>query len=171
MPSRRLTLVLVGLLLASGVSIVAGAMIDAPPTATFSNEDDRSYRITMFTPPDQQTALLTNVAVTTPDGDRQRVTVGDLVWHESYRNASVADDVRARQIVLAPGEEVTTTVQSWSPGDVTVYLIERQAGTESTLRADIVTCTQREQQYSRTFEDGSASGSSVCASSLGWILT
>jgi hypothetical protein len=170
MPSRRFALVLVGLLLASGASIVAGAAIDAPPTATFANEDDRSYRITMLTPPDHQTALLTNVAVTTPEGDRRLVTVEDLVWGERYRNASVADDVPTNQVVLAPGEEVTTTVESWTPGDLTVYIVERRAGAESSVRVDVVTCTQREQQYSRTFENGSASGSSVCASSLDWLL-
>lgn len=170
MPSRRFTLVLLGLVLASGVSLVAGATVDAPPTATFTNEDDESYRITMITPPDRQTALLTNVAVTTPDGDRQLVTVKDLVWNEQYRNASVADDVETSQIVVDPGETVTTSVGSWEPGDYTVYLFERRAGPHSSVRADIVTCTQRQQEYSWTFEDGGGSGGRVCASSLDWLL-
>jgi hypothetical protein len=170
MPSRRFTLALVGLVLASGVSLAAGAAIDAPPTATFTNEDSESYRITMITPPDRQTALLTNVAVTTQAGDRQLVTVQDLVWHEPYRNVSVADDVQTSQVVVQPGETVTTSVESWEPGDYTVYLIERQAGTHSSVRADIVTCTQRQQEYSWTFEDRSGSGGYSCASSLDWLL-
>lgn len=170
MPSRRFTLVFVALLLASGVSLVAGATIDGPPTATFTNEDDESYRITMITPPDRQTALLTNVAVTTPEGDRQLVTVEDLVWDEPYRNASVADDVETSQIVVHPGETVNTTVESWEPGDYTVYLIERRAGTDSSVRTDIVTCTQRQQEYSWTFENSGGSGGHVCASSLDWLL-
>jgi hypothetical protein len=170
MPSRRFTLVLVGLLIASGASLVAGAAIDAPPTATFSNEDSESYRITMITPPDRHTALLTNVAVTTQAGDRQLVTVQDLVWHEPYRNVSVADDVETSQVVVQPGETVTTSVESWEPGDYTVYLIERRAGSDSSVRADIVTCTQRQQEYSRTFENRASSGGSVCASSLDWLL-
>ncbi|MFC5369119.1 hypothetical protein [Salinirubrum litoreum] len=170
MPSRRFTLVLVGLLLASGVSLAAGAVIDGPPTATFTNEDDESYRITMITPPDRHAALLTNVAVTTQGGDRQLVTVEDLVWDEPYRNASVADDVETSQIVVDPGETVTTSVESWEPGDNTVYLIERRAGPDSSVRADIVTCPQRQQEYNWTFENSGGSGSSVCASSLGWFL-
>jgi hypothetical protein len=170
MPSRRFTLVLVGLLLASGASLAAGAVIDAPPTATFTNEDSESYRITVITPPDRQTALLTNVAVTTPEGDRQLVAVKDLVWEEPYRNASVADDVQTSQIVVDPGETVTTTVESWDPGDNTVYLIERRAGPDSSVSVDIVTCTQRQQEYSWTFENSGGSGSSVCASSLDWLL-
>lgn len=170
MPSRRFSLVLAGLLLASGGSLVAGAVIDAPPTATFTNEDDESYRITMFTPPDRHTALLTNVAVTTPDGDRRLVTVRDLVWDEPYRNASVADDVETTQVVVHPGETATTSVESWEPGDNTVYLVERRAGSHSSVRADVVTCTQRQQEYSWTFEDSGGSGGRVCASSLDWLL-
>ncbi|MFC7138013.1 hypothetical protein ACFQRB_19235 [Halobaculum litoreum] len=170
MPSRRLALVLGGLLLLSGVSVAAGEVIDAPPTASFSNEDGRTYEVTIFTVPDHRTALLTNVGVTTADGERRLVTVSDLVWSREYRDASVADPgVETTTLTVEPGETVETTVSSWEPGELTVILIEERAGAATTIRADAVTCTQRQQEYSRTFETGGSSGSSVCASNLDWL--
>lgn len=167
--TRRRALVV--LLLLIGVVGVGSATIDAPPLATFTNEDEDTYRITVFTPPDLQTAYSTAIAVTSPDGDRQTETVTDIEYHEQYRNPSVADkNIETSSFTIEPGDEVTINVQSWEPGDVTVYLIEEQMGNKSYTRTDIVTCTARQQRHSWTFEVGGGSGSSSCGSPLEWLL-
>ncbi|EJN60723.1 hypothetical protein HSB1_13260 [Halogranum salarium B-1] len=125
----------------------------------------------MFSPPNLQTARSTEITVTSPDGIRRTETVADVDFHEQYRNSSVTDEtIETSSFTLEPGDEVSITVQSWMPGDVTVYLIEERAGNNSYTRADIVTCTKRQQKYRWTFEAGGGSGSSVCASPLDWIL-
>ncbi|WP_198665752.1 hypothetical protein [Haloprofundus halophilus] len=70
MVPRRIRIFLVLLILFSGFSIAAGALIDAPPTLTVENEDDTTYRITAYTTDGLQEALLMNFAVTTEDGER-----------------------------------------------------------------------------------------------------
>lgn len=172
MASRRTIWVLVGLALLSGLSVAAGAVIDAPPTLTVENEDDTPYRVTAYTDENRHTALHMNFAVTTADGERRLATLSQLIWPEGFQNVTlVDDDIPIQQVTVDPGEEVTTTIDGWTPGNVTVYVVEDIGNNETHVQTELKTCTERQQEHSLTFEDGGASGSSVCASSLGWVLS
>lgn len=104
MAPRRMTVFLASLVLLSGLSVAAGAVIDAPPILTVENEDDTTYRVTAYTVEDRQTALLTNFAITTEDGERRLATLSQLIWPEGYQNVSVADDgIPTQQVTVEPG--------------------------------------------------------------------
>lgn len=171
MASRRTIALLVGLALLGGLSVAAGEVIDAPPTLTVANEDDTPYRVTAYTAEDTRAALHANFAVTTEDGERRLATLSQLIWPEGFRNVTLVDDgVPTQQITVAPGEEVTTTIDGWTPGNVTVYVVEDLGDNETHVQTELKTCTERQQEHSLTFEDSGASGSSTCASSVDWLL-
>ncbi|MFC7068641.1 hypothetical protein [Halobaculum lipolyticum] len=170
MVHRRTASLLAVLGLLAVASVVAGAAVDAPPTATFTNEAGTTYRVTAFAVADTREASLTNVRVTDLDGERRPTTVGELRWPARYRSVELADDgLDARRIRVAPGEETTVTVGTWEPGDVTVFLVEELRGNETVARARIESCPQRQQEHGLTFETGGGSGYSTCASSLDWL--
>lgn len=171
MVSQRTTVVLAGLLLLSGFSVVAGAVIEAPPTLTVANEDDTTYRVTAYTVEDRQTALLMNFVVTTEDGDRRLATLSQLIWPEGFRNVTLVDDgIPTQRITVEPGEEVTTTIDGWTPGNVTVYIVEDLGNNETHVLTEIKTCTERQQEHGLTLKEYGSSGFSVCASSVDWLL-
>lgn len=171
MASRRTTAFLAVLVFLSGVSVAAGAVIDAPPTLTVENERNTSHRVTAYTVEDRQTAMLTNFAVTTDDGDRRLVTLSQLVWPGEFRNVTLTDDgVPAQQLTVEPGRDVTTTIDGWTPGNVTIYVVEDLGDNESHVHTDIETCTERQQEHTITLEPDGTSGSSLCASNLDWLL-
>ncbi|WP_254764001.1 hypothetical protein [Natrinema marinum] len=171
MASRRVGVLLAGLILLSGLTVAAGAVIDAPPTLTVENEDDTTYRVTAYTVEDRQTALLTNFAITTEDGDRRLATLSQLIWPEGYRNVTVADDgIPSQQVTVKPGDEATTTIDGWTPGNVTVYIVEDVGNNETHVHTDIETCPERQQEHHLTLEEDGTSGSSTCASSVDWLL-
>jgi hypothetical protein len=171
MVSRRTTVVLAGLILLSGLSIVTGAVIDAPPTLTVANEDDTTYRVTAYTVEDRQTALLMNFVVTTEDGDQRLATLSQLIWPEGFRNVTLVDDgIPTQRITVEPGEEVTTTIDGWTLGNITVYIVEDLGNNETHVLTEIKTCTEREQEHGLTLKGSRVSGFSSCASSVDWLL-
>ncbi|SEL96788.1 hypothetical protein [Haloferax larsenii] len=171
MVSRRMTFLLAGLVLLSGVSVAASEAIDSPPTFTVSNEDNTTYRVTAYTAESTQAALLMNFEVTTRDGERRLATLSQLIWPDRYRNVTLADDgIPTQRVTVEPGDEVTTTIEAWEPGNVTVYIVEDLGDNETHTMTEIKTCTERQQEHSLTLESDGASGSSVCASSLDWLL-
>ncbi|WP_135305033.1 hypothetical protein [Haloarcula amylovorans] len=170
MAPRQTALLLAGLLLLNGVSVAAGEVYDGPPTVTVTNEDTTTYRVTAFTADSRQSALLTNFAVTTKDGDRRLAPLSQMVWALEFRNVTLVDDVSTQQFTVEPNETVTTTIESWTPGDVTVYVVEDLGDDELHVKTEIETCPQRQQEHSMTLESGGSSGTSVCASSVDWLL-
>lgn len=171
MASRPTTVLLAGLLLFGGLSIAAGAMYEAPPTMTVTNEDDTTHRLTAYTVESTQTALLMNFEVTTEDGDRRLATLSQLIWPTKFRNVTLADDgIPTQKITVEPGESVTTTIRGWTPGNVTVYVVEDLGENGTHVKTEIKTCTERQQEHTLTLEDGGSSGSSTCASNLDWLL-
>lgn len=167
MASRRTIALLVSLVLLSGFSFAAGEAIDAPPTLTVANEDDTTYRVTAYTVEDRQTALLMNFEITTDDGERRLAPLSQLIWPEGFRNVTLADDgIPTQRITVEPGDDVTTTVDGWTPGNVTVYVVEDVDNNETHVRTHSKTCTERGQEHSLTLEASGGSGSSVCASTL-----
>ena len=171
MVSQRLTALLAVLVLLSGVSVVAGEVIDSPPTMTVTNEDTTTYRVTAYTTESLQTALLLNFAVTTRDGERRLATLSQLVWPEGYRNVTLVDEgIPTRQVTVEPGEEATMTVSKWTPGNVTVYVVEDLGDDETHVQTEIESCSQRGQEHTLTLTDSGSSGSAVCASSVDWLL-
>lgn len=169
MPSRTQLLAL--LVVLATASVVGGVVVDAPPTVSIENDDDSAYRVTAFTVASPQEARLTNVGVTDENGERRLTTVARLAWPQPVENLSVADaGVPTRQVTVDPGEDRTFAVEAWEPGNVTVLLVE-ELGPDGGHRQTVVdTCTQRQQEISRTFESGGSSGSSICASSLDWLI-
>ncbi|WP_049915453.1 hypothetical protein [Haloferax mucosum] len=170
MVSRTAT-VLAALVLLSGLSIVAGAVIDSPPKLTVENDDNTTYRVKAYTVESAERAMVTNFMVTTEDGERRRATLSRLVWPGEFRNVTLADEgVPRQQITVEHGETVTTTVEAWTPGNVTFYIVEDLKNNESHVYTRVKTCTKREQEHNMHFEE-SISGSSTCSSSMGWLFT
>jgi hypothetical protein len=62
------------------------------------------------------------------------------------------------------------TVSEWTPGNVTVYLVEELGENETHVQTEVETCPQREQEHTLTLTESGSSGSSVCASSVDWLL-
>lgn len=171
MVSQRTAALLALLVLLSGASVGAGDVVTAPPTMTVTNEDTRTYRVTAYTTESQQTAMSMNFAVTTREGERRLVTLSQMVWPEGYTNVTLVDDgIPTRQVTVDPGDEATMTVSEWTPGNVTVYVVEELGETETHVQTEVETCTQREQEHTLTLEENGSSGSSVCASSVDWLL-
>jgi hypothetical protein len=171
MVSRRIAALLVLLVLLSGASVVAGDVLTSPPTMTVTNEDTTTYRVTAYTTDSRQTAMVMNFAVTTRDGERRLVTLSQMIWPEGYRNVTLVDDgVPTQQVTVAPGEEASMTVIEWTPGNVTVYVVEDLGDNETHVQTEIETCTKREQEHTLTLTQSGSSGSSVCASSVDWLL-
>jgi hypothetical protein len=171
MVSRRTTVFLAILVLLSGVSVVAGEVLSFPPTMTVTNEDTTTYRVTAYTAESLERAMLMNFAVTTRDGERRLATLSQMVWPDGYQNVTFVDDgIPSRNVTVEPGEEATLTAEEWTPGNVTVYVVEELGDNETHVQTEIETCPQRQQEHTLTLEDGGAGGSSVCASSVDWLL-
>lgn len=170
MVSRQTGILLAVLVALSGVSVVGGAVIDAPPTLTVANDDNTTYRVTAYTADNQEDALLMNFRVTTPDGDERLVTFSQLVWPDDYRNVTVTDTVPTQRVTVQPGATVERNIGIWEPGDVTIYVIEDVGDDETHVWSDLQTCTERQQEHTVRLRDGYDGGSSVCASGLELLL-
>lgn len=171
MVSRRTALLLISVIALSGVSVVGGEVIKAPPTLTVENEDDTTYRVTAYTADSRTQALLMNFRVTTPEGNERLVTLSQLIWPDGYRNVTVTDTVPTQRITVAPNEETTTTIRAWEPGDVTIYLVEDGGNNETHVWTRFDPCPDRQQEHTIRLQDGYSGGSSVCASGIDWLLT
>lgn len=171
MVARRPAILLAVLLL--GVALVGGAVaLGSPePVVTIENGDNVSYRVTAYTVEDTDEAGYLNFEVTTDDGDRRLVTYADLVWPSGYRNVTpVDDDVNSQSFVVEANETTTESVEGWSAGDVTVYVIERGANRTHT-RSRTIDCGKRGQEHGFEFTDESdSSGSTLCANGIGWVF-
>ncbi|RRJ31404.1 hypothetical protein [Halocatena pleomorpha] len=171
MVSRRTIIFIAGLILLSGLSMIAGEAVDAPPTMTATNDGDTTYRVTAYTVEDRRTALLMNFAVTTRDGERRLATLSQLIWPDGFRNVTLADDgIPTQGISVDPGEAVTTTIDGWTPGNVTVYVVEDLGNNETHVRTSLETCTKRGQEHHMTFEENGGGRTSVCGSSIDRLL-
>lgn len=171
MVSRWTSLLFALLVVLSGVSVVGGAVVDLPPTMTVTNDDDTTYGVTAYTVDSRREAMVLNFAVTTEDGDRRLATLSQLVWPSGFRNVTLVDDgVPTERVGVEPNETATMTVDDWTPGDVTVYLVEDLGDDETHVETKIETCPARQQEHSLALRDGGSSGTSVCASSVDWLL-
>ena len=163
MVSRRTAALLVGLLLLGGGLWYGPATGTAAPTLTVENQADTPYRVTAYTVESGQRATFLNFAITTRDGERRLATLSQLFWPDGYRNVTLVDrGIPTRRVTVAPGESVTTTVDGWRPGNVTVYLVERLGDDETLRYAELETCTRRGQEHSMTLEGDGKSGSATC---------
>jgi|GEM_PF-1230512 len=171
MASRTTTLLLTGLVVLSGLSVAAGAVIDAPPTLTVENERNTTHEVTAYTIAQSESPMQLNFAVTADDGDRRLVTLEQLYWPGEFRNVTLADQgIPAQQVTVDPGENVTTTIDAWTPGNVTIYIAQDLGANREHVHTRIVSCTEREQNHRITLKDDGASGGYTCASSLDWFL-
>ena len=171
MVSRRRIALLASLaLVLIGGSVLYGTVLDpAPPTLTVDNEAQTTYRVTAYTVDSRDEAMYMNFEVRTRRGERRLVTLSQLIWPDEYRNVTLTDDgIPTQRLSVAPGAEVTTTIDGWRRGNVTVYIAEELGGNETHVYTRIQTCTRPGQEHSLTFEgDGSTSGSSTCSG--GWL--
>lgn len=171
MVSRRIGAFLTILVLLSGLSVVAGETITSPPTMTVTNEDDTTYRVTAYTTDSLQKAMLLNFAVTTSDGERRLATLSQMVWPQDFRNVTLVDDgIPTRHVTVEPGDEETMTVEAWTPGNVTVYVVEDVGNDETHEQTEIEACTRRDQEHTLTLEERGSGGSSLCAPRFNWLI-
>ena len=171
MVSRRSLLVGGGLLVLTLVLTSGVLGVGTPePVVTLENEDDATYHVTAYTVTDADAAGFLNFEVTTEDGQRRLVTYEELVWPGEYRNVTLIDDgVDVHAFTVDPGETTTGTIDGWSRGDATVYVVERGAEREHTS-SRAITCQRRGQTHSLTLEPSGSEGSSTCAGGIGWLL-
>ncbi|THE65708.1 hypothetical protein D8Y22_05935 [Salinadaptatus halalkaliphilus] len=169
MISRRLAALLTLTLLAVSLVGLTDVPGDPAPELTVESEDDDTYYVSAYTVADADAAGYLNFEVTTADGDRRLVTLADLVWPRGHQNVRLVDDVGHQEIVVEPDETVTTTLENWEHGEMTIYVVERGADRthESTRTID---CGNRGQEHRITLEDGGGGGGHTCASDFGWVL-
>ncbi|GAA5433941.1 hypothetical protein [Haloarcula japonica] len=165
MVSRRMIALLLGSALVLGYVQYDTVFGSVQPTLTVENNDTTAYQLSAYTVESSEQAMYMNFEVTTRDGERRLKTLSQLVWPDGDRNVTFADDgVPIQQITVAPGETVTTTIDGWARGDVTVYLGEKISDNETHVYTRMRTCPRTGQKHSVTFkEDGGISGSSLCA--------
>lgn len=164
MVSRRTIALLVGLVVIGSLVWYGTATRSAQPTLTVENEDNVSYAVTAYTVESRQAAMYLNFEVTTRDGERRLATLSQLIWPDGYRNVTLADeDVPSQRLVVDPGENVTTTVEGWERGDVTVYLAAERDGNETHVYTEVKTCARRGQEHGITFQPDGTEGFSTCA--------
>lgn len=163
MVSRRTMALLLGLALVSGYVLYDTVSGPAQPTLTVENNDTTAYRLSAYTVESREKAMYMNFEVTTRDGAHRRKTLSKLVWSDRDRNVTLADNgIPAQHITVEPGETVTTTIDEWDRGDVTVYLAEELQDNETHVYTKIDTCTKPGQEHRLTFEEDGTSGSSTC---------
>ncbi|SEH64280.1 hypothetical protein SAMN05192561_11828 [Halopenitus malekzadehii] len=161
-----LLLVLLGVVLTSGTL----GLGTAEPVVTLENQDDATYYVTAYTVEDADAAGFLNFEVRTEDGERRIVTYEELVWPGEYRNVTLVDDgIDGRSFVVEPGETTTKTIDGWSRGEMTIYIVERGPERNHTSSRTI-TCGRRGQTHSLTLEPTGSGGSSTCAGGFGWLF-
>lgn len=176
MSTRRTVALLAALLvvelLLGGFPGVAGTPTAATPTLEVENQDNTTYRVTAYTVTDTDRAMHTNFHVTTRDGERRLATLSQLIWPDDFRNVTLADEgIPAQQIDVGPGENVTTRIENWENGDVTVYIMEDLGDNSTHVRTTIKDCPTRGQEHGVTFSNESLTGSSTCGSGIGWVFS
>ncbi|RQH00855.1 hypothetical protein [Natrarchaeobius oligotrophus] len=169
MVSRGFAILLVGVLLVASLFAVAVATGSDRPVVTIENDVDDEQHVTVYTVADLDEAGYLNFEVTTADGDRRLATLDDLVWPGEYRNVTPVDDVHAQEITVGPGENVTTSVEDWSRGDVTVYVVETGENRTHTGTRTI-TCGSRGQEHTLSPTDAGLGSSTLCAGGFGWLI-
>ena len=163
MVSRRKIVVLLGLALVSGYAMYDTVSGPSQPKLTVENNDTTTYQVSSYTVESREQAMYMNFEVTTKDGEHRLKTLSQLVWTDWDRNMTLADDgIPTQQITVAPGEKMTTTIDGWERGDVTVYLVEKIDDNETHVSTRIQTCPRTGQEHSLTFKEDGTSGSSTC---------
>ena len=161
---RTIALLLLGVVLVSGYVLYDAVSGPSQPTLTVENSDTTAYQMSAYTVASREQAMYMNFEVTTRDGEHRLKTLSQLVWSDRDRNVTIADDgIPTQQITVAPGEKKTTTIDGWTRGNVTVYLIEKLGENETHVSTRIQTCPRRGQEHSVTFKTDGTRGSSTCA--------
>jgi hypothetical protein len=164
MVSRRTIALLLGLALVSGSVLYDHVSGPTQPTLTVENNDTTAYQLSAYTVESREKAMYMNFEVTTRAGERRLKTLSQLVWSDRDRNVTLADDgIPSQHITIRPGEKVTTTIDGWTRGNVTVYIVEEIGTNETHVYTAIKTCTRTGQEHSLTFEGDGTSGTSTCA--------
>ncbi|KAA9396191.1 hypothetical protein Har1130_16100 [Haloarcula sp. CBA1130] len=165
MVSRRtIALVLLGLALSSGFVLYDSVSGPSQPILTVENNDTTAYQVAAYTVESREKAMYMNFEVTTRDGEHRRKTLSQLVWPDGDQNVTLADDgIPTQQLTVVPGETVTTTIDGWTRGDVTVYLAQKHDGNETHVHTRIQTCPRTGQEHGLTFTETGTSGSATCA--------
>ncbi|WP_345779771.1 hypothetical protein [Halosolutus halophilus] len=163
MVPRRTIALLLGLALVSGYVLYGTVSGPSQPTLTVENNDTTAYQVSAYTVESREQAMYVNFEVTTRDDEHRLKTLSQLVWSDRDRNVTLADDgIPTQRITVVPGEKVTTPIDGWTRGNVTVYLVEKFDDNETHVSTRIQTCPRGGQEHSLTFEDGGTSGSSTC---------
>lgn len=164
MVSRRTIALLLGLALVSGYVLYDTVSGPSQPTLTVENNDTTTYQVSAYTVESREEAMYMNFEVTTRDGEHRRKTLSQLVWSDRDQNVTLVDDgIPTQQITVAPDETVTTTIDGWTRGNVTVYLVEKIDDNETHVYTRIQTCPRSGQEHSLTLEKDGTSGGSTCA--------
>lgn len=164
MSLRRVGLVLAAVVVVGALLWPVGPWAEPRPELTIENGGGGGSpaEVTAITTPNLRTAMLTNFEATNRSGHRRLVTVEQLVWPEGYRNLTLVDDVASQHWAVDPGENLTTTVEPWEQGDVTVYVIE--AGPNQTnRRTRVITCRRTGQVHELTVEGAGVGSFTRCA--------
>ena len=163
MVSRRTIALLLGLALVSGYVLYDTTSGPAQPTLTVENNDTTAYQLSAYTVASRERAMYMNFEVTTRAGERRLKTLSQLVWSDRDQNVTLADEgIPAHHITVTPGEKVTTTIDGWTRGNVTVYIVEEIRNNETHTYTWIKTCTRPGQEHTLTFDEEGTSGSSTC---------
>ena len=165
MVSRRTIVLLLGVALVSGFVLYDSVSGPPEPTLTVENNETTSYQLSAYTVESREKAMYLNFEVTTRTGERRLKTLSQLVWPDQDQNITLSDEgISSQHITIAPGEKVTTTIDGWDRGDVTVYLAEKVDDNNTHVYTTIKTCPRPGQEHRLTFEeDGGISGFSRCA--------
>ena len=158
MRSRALAALLIVAVLTPGC---VGPVLGGPPETVVENRADDPYRVVVYTVPVDDPADL-SFSEATGEG-RRPLDDREVQFPDGNRNVTL-DDRRAtlqRRVVLAPGENLTTTLDGWTAGETTVYLVETTDGRLVYTR--VVDCGSHGQSHSLTVESNeSLSASSTC---------
>lgn len=125
-----------------------------PPEVTVTNGDDTAYRVTAYTvggAPDPDSLTF---RATLPDGSRRTVPTRDVTLGGPYTNVTLETPNVTRQVVTVPPRTtVNATVEAWTHGRGTVYVIEQRA-TGALVTVEVVDCDRGGQRHALTIRDG-----------------
>lgn len=136
------------------------AVDDEPTKVTVENQHTDTYQVTVV---QNSVDSVTDMSfrVTTDEGTQQFVGLGDVALNRGYQNTTLFDAERSTQITVTPGENLTTTLEEWSHGEATAYIVETPNG--ESLYADAIHCDGGDHSfYLLVNPDGTFQSSSQC---------
>ncbi|ESP88038.1 hypothetical protein [Candidatus Halobonum tyrrellensis] len=139
----------------------AGPLLGGPPETTVENSASDEYRVDVYTVPVDDPAALEFSRAT--DGGRRPLDARDVQFPSGERNVTLDNEgaTLQRRVVLAPGENVTATLDGWNRGETTVYLVE--TADERLVYTRVVDCGSGDQSHTLTVESNeSFRASSTC---------